>query len=138
MQPTHRSRSAGFSAVDMLCVVSIIGIVSAMAVFQVEAARPGLRGDGAARNVIAQLTTARELAISERRNIEVTFPGPNLVSLVRHEVPAGTTTLRTVALEGGVEFRLTAGVSDTPDAFGNAAPIDLVPLPPSCSARKAV
>jgi len=122
-----QSRTAGFSAIDMLCVVSIMGIVSAMAVFQVEAGRSSVRGDGAARNLIAQLSTARELAISERRNVEVAFPGPNLVSLVRHEVPGGTTTLKTVALESGVEFRLTDGVPDTPDAFGNAVPIDFGP-----------
>src|SRR6185503_488651 len=123
-QPT---RSAGFSAVDLLCAVSIIGIVSATAVFQIEVARPGIRGNGATRNLIAQLTTARELAISERRNIEITFPAANMVSLIRHEIPGGTTTLKTVALEGGVEFRLTAGVPDTPDAFGNDAAVDFGP-----------
>jgi hypothetical protein len=108
----------------MLLVITVLGIVASMAVFQIEAARPGIKGDGAMRTLMTQLTTARELAMSERRNIEIAFPGPNQVSIIRHEVPAGTTTLRTVALEGGVEFRLIPGVADTPEAFGNAAAVD--------------
>jgi prepilin-type N-terminal cleavage/methylation domain-containing protein len=124
MPRTRALRTAGFSATEMLLVITVLGIVASMAVFQIEAARPGIRGDGAMRALMTQLTTARELAMSERRNIEIAFPASNQVSIIRHEVPAGTTTLRTVALEGGVEFRLIPGVGDTPEAFGNGAAVD--------------
>jgi hypothetical protein len=103
----------------MVFVVGLMGILSSMAVMQMSRTRPALRGDGAMRVILAQMRTARELAISERRYMRVVFAGTNRVDVVREEVPGpATTVLGSRLLEGGMEFALVGGVPDTPDSFG--------------------
>lgn len=107
----------------MLTIV-IIGLVSAMAAVQIGAARESLVGDGGMRTVLAQLNFARELSISQRRNMQLQFVGVNGLRVIRLEVPSGTTMLSSSVFEGRVEFSLTPGVPDTPDAFGNTQAVD--------------
>jgi prepilin-type N-terminal cleavage/methylation domain-containing protein len=125
MRKVDRLRSqAGFSTLEMLVTLGIFGTLAAMAAFQIGSARPGFLGDGAMRQVVSQLNIARERALTERRNMRVDFLGTRQVQLIRQEVPAGTTTLTTVDLEGGLVYGLTAGLPDTPDAFGATKAID--------------
>jgi prepilin-type N-terminal cleavage/methylation domain-containing protein len=114
----------GFSAAELMVVVGIVGVVSAMAVFQIGAAQPAIRGDGAMRIIMGNLNTARERSITERRNFIVEFIEPNQVRLERQEVPVGTTVLSTIPLEGGVRFYLFDHLPDTPEAFGKGGAID--------------
>lgn len=103
-------------------VVGIMAVVSATAGLQIIQARATLQGDGGMRIVMAQMRMAREMAIAERRCMQVVFIGTDALRIVREEVPGpGTTTLSTVGIENGIEFLLTNGVPDTPDAFGNSA-----------------
>jgi Tfp pilus assembly protein FimT len=127
LEPTvHRlARSErGVSAAELLLVVGLVGILSAMAVMQMNRSRPGLRGDGAMRVVLAQMRTARELAISERRYMRVVFTNVNQMDILREEVPGPATTPRgSRLLEGGIQFALVSGVPDTPDSFGATSAI---------------
>jgi Tfp pilus assembly protein FimT len=113
----------GFSALELLMTVGLMGVLMSMAVFQIGQSLPGYRGDGAMRIVIAQINIAREMAIKERRNMRLTFTNGNKVSVIREEVttPATFTTISSVLLEGGAGFNLVSGVPDTPDAFGNSS-----------------
>ena len=119
----HFRQNDGFSALELLMTVGIMGVLMSMAVFQIGQSLPGYRGDGGMRIVIAQINTARELAITQRRKMRLTFTNGNKVSIIREEVttPATTTTLSSVLLEGGAGFNLASGVPDTPDAFGNSS-----------------
>jgi prepilin-type N-terminal cleavage/methylation domain-containing protein len=113
-----RRSQRGYSAIELLLVLAIMGVVMGVAMFQIGAARPAFKGDGAMRIVMAQLNTARELSISQRRQMQVSFIAPSTLQIVRQEVPSGTTTLSTTPIEGGLSFGLIAGVLDTPDLFG--------------------
>ena len=119
----RRTRDAGCSLPELLIVLSITGVVSSMAVIQIGLAAPSMKGDGAMRVLMAQLNAAREMSISQRRQMRVNFIAPNQVQIVRQEVPAGTTVLSTVYIEGGISYGLIGGVLDTPDGFGNATPV---------------
>jgi hypothetical protein len=55
--------------------------------------------------------------------MQLTFTGTNVVNTIRQDIPAGTTTLSSVPIEGGIQFSLMSSVSDTPDAFGNSSPV---------------
>lgn len=129
MQPASRvSRLArsdsGISLIEMVFVVGLIGILSSMAVIEMSRTRPALRGDGAMRVILAQMRTARELAISERRYMRVVFTGTNQMDVVREEVPGpATTVLGSRLLEGGMQFAIVSGVPDTPDSFGATAAV---------------
>jgi len=117
-------RQQGFTLLEAMATISITAIVGSMATASLVSARRAYQGDGAMRAVMSQLNTARELAITQRHNMEVQFVGGNWVRIVRHEITPGVTTvLMNVALEGGAQFALTAGVPDTPDGFGAASPI---------------
>jgi prepilin-type N-terminal cleavage/methylation domain-containing protein len=114
-----RPNSAGFTLIEMMLVVCVMGIVAAMATLQISSVRPGMQGDGAMRAVMAELNGAREMAIAQRRYMEVRFVGTNRIQVIRRDLPNGTTTLRDVAFEAGVEYGLVTGIGDTPDGFGN-------------------
>jgi prepilin-type N-terminal cleavage/methylation domain-containing protein len=118
-----RSRSQrGVTLIEMLLVVAIMGAVGAMATAQMAVVRRSMQGDGAMRLVMSMMNTAREMAVTQRRTMEIKFIGTNWIQIVRHEVPAGTTTLRSVAFEGNVTYeRISTITTDTPDAFGNSA-----------------
>ncbi len=115
----------GYSLIEVLVVLAIMAVISGMAGLQIAQAKPSMDGDGAMRTVLGQVRASRELAITERRNIRVTFIDDTVVRVVREEVPGpGTTTLTTVGLERGVTFRLLEGLPDTPDAFGHDKALD--------------
>jgi Tfp pilus assembly protein FimT len=116
----------GYSAIELMMTLGVIATVSAMAAFQIGNARPSFKGDGAMRVVMAQMNTARELALTQRRSIEIKFLNNNQIQLIRQEVPIanGTTLLTTVFIEGGLTYSLTSGLPDTPDGFGKASAVD--------------
>ena len=121
----HQARSErGVSLIDTMVTLSVLAIVASMATMQVTNVRRGLAGDGALRLVMAQLTTAREMAITQRRNMEVQFVGNNWVQIIRQEVPTGTTVVGNVALEGNMRYSLVPGVPEAESGFGNSAPIN--------------
>ena len=78
-----------------------------------------------ARGADTPLQDARERAISERRNVQLTFVTPNRIRAERVEVPGpGTTLLAQTELEGLQRFQLVTGIPDTPDYFGNDSAVD--------------
>lgn len=105
---TRRSRplgQAGFSLVESMIVVAVLGIITAISVVTINSSRLGLTGDGAMRVVLAQMNQARELAITQRRNMQLVFVGSNVMQIKREEVPAGTlTTIASVSFEGRMQF----------------------------------
>jgi len=118
------ARQAGYSVVELMFVVGIMGVLMAIAVVQIGSSRSGLNGDGAMRIVLAQMNQAREQAITQRRNMRLTFTGGSLVSIIREEVPGPVlTTISSVSFEGRLQFVTVAGLPDTPDAFGNSSAV---------------
>jgi len=108
---------------EMMLTLAVMAVVGGMATAQLSDVRRSMQGDGAMRLLMTQLTTAREMAVTQRRNMEIKFVGTNWVQVVRHEVPAGTTTLISVAFEGGTQFALLPSIPDTPDGFGSSAAV---------------
>jgi prepilin-type N-terminal cleavage/methylation domain-containing protein len=113
---------SGFTMLELVVVLGIVCVLGAMAAVVMPSAVSTGKSDSAMTRVVSTLRTAREQAISQRRNIRVVFNAPNQIVVSRVEVPSGTTTtIATVWLESGMRFVLPAGAPDTPDAFGNAA-----------------
>lgn len=114
----------GFNIVETMFVLGILGILASVATVQINASRPGLKGDGAMRIVLSQMNQARELAITQRRNMRVTFDNGNRVQVLREDGSEPTLTVVSSAyIEGGLQFTLVAGLPDTPDAFGNPSAV---------------
>ncbi len=132
MHQTHRSTcrnergrsESGFTLLEILVVVGLIGVMAGMAMLVSPSFVRSSRADAASAQVLDAIRAAREVAISQRRNVELRFVavdsvGLNAVQTVRRNLnPAGFTTLRTVRLENRMELRLDPLITtDTPDKF---------------------
>ncbi|HUU32677.1 MAG TPA: type II secretion system protein [Vicinamibacterales bacterium] len=116
------SAQRGFSLAEMLVVVALIAVGTAIAIPVTMASVQRAKGDSALSVTEAFLDGARDRAVAERRNIELSFQAPNILRLHRVEVPSGLkTVVGELRLEAGQELLKFAGVPDTPDAFGNAS-----------------
>lgn len=125
-RPFARSRSAqGFSVIELLVVVAMIGVLAAIAIGVTPSIINTAKGQGGAAQVSSALRRAREIAISRRRNVRVTFDeATNQVVLEQIDVPAGITPIETITLEGQIQYN-AFGIADTPDLFGNADPVQI-------------
>lgn len=108
----------------MLVVVAIIATVGAISAMVVPGVIALAKADSGAGQLQSALRVAREQAISQRRNIRVEFVDPNQIVVSRVEEPShDLTQISSTLLEGGLEYRLFAGVADTDDAFGNGTAV---------------
>jgi prepilin-type N-terminal cleavage/methylation domain-containing protein len=116
-------RESGYSLLEMLLVILLVGIVSSVALIQMKTTIAALDADQASNLVVSELSYARQVAVDERRNVLVQFLGTQEIRVTRDESGGGTTVLADVTLPSGYRFGLAGGVGDTPDGFGNAAAV---------------
>jgi prepilin-type N-terminal cleavage/methylation domain-containing protein len=120
---------SGFTLLEILVVVALMGALAAMAIMVSPSFTRTARADASIVQVMDAIRSAREVAISQRRNVELRFIGLNAVQTVRIDIGAagvqtGTTILRTVELENRMQFLQAPEVTDdTPDGFGDGAAI---------------
>jgi prepilin-type N-terminal cleavage/methylation domain-containing protein len=127
MHQRHRStcrndrirNESGFTMLEILVVVGLMAVLAGMAMLVSPSFARKARADASSAQVLDAIRSAREVAISQRRNVELRFIGLNAVQTVRRNInPVGFTTLRTVQLENRMEFRLDPAITtDTPDLF---------------------
>ncbi len=110
---------------EIMIVIAVMFIVMAMALFRIQGALPGIRANSGMNQVMSVVRSGRELAIAHRRNIQLVIVGTNEIRLMLINLPAGTapTLIQDMVFENQVRFMLTGGLPDTPDGFGNAAPV---------------
>jgi prepilin-type N-terminal cleavage/methylation domain-containing protein len=118
-----RSGSRGFTLVEVLIVVAIMGVVMAMALPVVGTAMADAKANTALRAVQGHLRSSRDRAVARRRVVRVVFSGTGQLTST---ILDGTNEvfLQTSILEYGMQFQLLSDVGDTPDAFGTDAAID--------------
>ena len=80
-------KEAGFTLIELLMVVAIGGTLAAISVIGFAQAATSIRGDNGMVQVMSQLRMARDLAINQRRAMEVQFLAPNEIRVVRQEIP---------------------------------------------------
>ena len=121
---SHRTRQGGFNLIELLIALLVMSVMVAATVIEMHPVIQQWRANTAMNQIMSQLRWAREASIAQRRNIQIQFNGINQITLIRQEVPAGQTVLSSLALTGAMQFMLSPGMPDTPDRFGNAAPIE--------------
>jgi prepilin-type N-terminal cleavage/methylation domain-containing protein len=119
--PASGSGEHGYSLIEVMIVMALIGIVSAMAVPVSSEFLQQRKADSGIVSAMAAVTAARDRAVAERRNIQLSFVAPRTIRLSRVEVPGGALTpVQDFTLDNGQIFSKFADVPDTPDKFGNA------------------
>jgi prepilin-type N-terminal cleavage/methylation domain-containing protein len=122
----RRSRALGaegYSLVEMLVTISIIGILSAMAYLAFMNVVPTMHADSAEQFLQAQLRQARETSVDQRRNVQVTFNGTSEIVSMLVNLDGTTTQLSDTFLPDQMNYTLLPGVGDTPDGFGKASAV---------------
>jgi type II secretory pathway pseudopilin PulG len=122
----------GFSTVEFLATIGIIGIVSAMGVYTFNSVLPSMNADSAMQVLQAQLRQARQTSVDQRRNIQVTLQGTGEIVTVRQNLDlttnpptvVSTTTLSDYFLPNQMTYLVFAGTPDTPDGFGKSAAVN--------------
>jgi prepilin-type N-terminal cleavage/methylation domain-containing protein len=128
----------GFSMIEVCVVISLILIISAMAIMALQPGLQDARFDTAMRQVMDQLRQAREYSIANRRYVQVTFPTVVIAGTTQYQVvmternappygPAGAgadVILSTTPIEAPAQFYKDPATTDTPDVFGNTSAIE--------------
>lgn len=124
-----KKQDNGFTLLESVVVLGIMMVMMSFAIFKSTSIMPNYKADAAQDVVVSALRQARQLAITERRDVQVWFDqgfsGPGLVQHINYQV---VTILGdqpqpqvSVGLPIGTQFVLE-GVPDTPMGFGaNAA-----------------
>jgi len=120
----RRSLEQGFTLLEAMIVVGIMFVLAGLAVIQSFGSLQGYQANSAQDTVVSQLRVARQLAISQRRNVQVQFntaASPSTVSYTvlprpnSGDVPSAPVT---VILPRQTSYMQESGVGDTPMAFG--------------------
>lgn len=121
----------GFTIIELCVSVSIILIISAIAIIQLTPTLKNTRSDTALREIVDQMRQAREYAIANRRYVQVSFATVNGLAQItitqKNSLTANAgadKVLSVVPLQSPMQFTLFAAKGDTPDAFGSAAAIE--------------
>lgn len=118
---------------ELVTVVGITFVLASMAVMSTRSSTYGSRANDAMFQVITQLRTAREIAVTKRRNVLVTITAPNQIQIAVQTLPgeAPATVYAPVLLNdgvpGGSTFYVYPGVPDTPMNFGNSNALNFSP-----------
>jgi len=126
MRGQRFKRQVGYSVVELLVAIGVLLVVSSFAVLSWQGTYQNFKATSGLNDAIGQLRTARSVAISKRRNIEVAFNGANQIQLTLETstgTPAVPNPFLPETLTSGVQFTLFAGLPDTPMAFGNASAV---------------
>jgi type II secretory pathway pseudopilin PulG len=122
----------GFTLLETTIVVAIMMILIGIAVIQSFGSLTSYQVNSAEDLVVSQLRVARQLAISNRRVVQVwidSSPESDGRYHVKYQVqPAPQTNevagpVVSVPMPGSVQFIVETGVPDTPMKFGNSAPV---------------
>ncbi len=122
--PNPAPNDAGFTLIQVLIVFVLMSSVLGISLGGFTTALNTVRGDASMNIMLWQLKLARETAINQRRSVELNFTLPNFVSVVRRNIPNGTTVIATAVLEHQSQFYYFPAIPDTPDTFGRTNAID--------------
>ena len=118
-------RHGGFSLLEVLVAISIIMIVSGMAIMNFSSVIPNAKANSAMDQVLSQLRSARAKAIAHRCEVQIQFVGSNQLTITEIWLRGVPPPPQTVTFEGGASFMVFPGLPDIPAPynFGNSGPI---------------
>jgi type II secretory pathway pseudopilin PulG len=123
-------QARGFSMIEVVVVIAVAMTIAGIAIIQVRPALQQIQANTAKDEIQSSLRRARELAISDRRNVQVEFltnpagnPAGSYVRLTRKGVGTADVILLMLPIQNSVVYTTYVGEPDTPDGYGNAAPV---------------
>lgn len=99
-----RTREWGVGMAELIIVVAIIGLVSALALLEIRSARSALRVQNSVRQLASYMEKARVDAVRRHGTSTVSFSNTNTYSVTMDFNNGGTPTTRTFSFEEGVQL----------------------------------
>ena len=112
----------GFTMVELMMVIAITAVCLAVTIAVNPQMIRSAKTDAGLMQVLDIMRSARDMAVSQRRNMSVQFTGTNTIQIFRINADNSQTLIRQARLENRLRFMLVSGVPDTPDAFGRTTP----------------
>jgi len=113
----------GFTIVDLLLIVALVGIVSAAAYPVITSTLDYYRTESALQLVLANVREARQSAIDERRSYRITFSYPGSFAVWKQDDAFAWVQERQIFLPFGISFHLPSGIPRI-SIIDNSADID--------------
>ncbi len=115
----------GFSLLEILTGLAIISIVLAMGMLNYSTILPNYKANSAMDQLLYQLRSARERAISHRREVQVQFGGTNQFTVTELWLVGTAPPATPVSFEGGAQYIVFSTIPDLPAPFnfGNTAAV---------------
>jgi prepilin-type N-terminal cleavage/methylation domain-containing protein len=123
-------REQGFSLIELVVVIGIIMVLSAAAIIQTSGTMASYRANASMDTVSSQLRIARQLAISQRRYVQITFntavTPPTVTYAVTPDLQFAPNSGNegppvTIPISSQTNFMQEGGVPDTPMGFGTCS-----------------
>jgi len=111
---------------EILVAVAVISIILGMTMLNYSTVLPNYKANSAMDQLLYQLRSARERAISHRREVQVQFVGTNQLTVTEIWLLGTAPLPTTISFEGGAQYMVFGSpVTDIPAPynFGNTAPI---------------
>jgi prepilin-type N-terminal cleavage/methylation domain-containing protein len=126
MRKTNR-RERGFTMLEMVLVIAIMMVLGGLAIIQSFGSFESYQANSAVDAVASQLRLARQLAISQRRNVQIQIATSTPLSISYTILPRpgsadpAQPAVTSIISSKQVTFMQESGVPDTPMAFGTCS-----------------
>lgn len=129
---TKPSDQHGFTMIEMLIVITIVGIMAVFAVAQIAPAVRNARAESAIQTVGAWMRRTQERAVDERRVYRLSFIAPGTLQIdlvnIAPPNPITYTFVQSINLPRDVQFQVVSNLptgNNTPDGFGTGGVIPI-------------
>ncbi len=117
------SSSSGFTLIEVLITGTIISVLLAISALVLPGVLTAAKADSGSSQLASLLRTAREQAVTERRNVEIRFIAPDRAEAWREDIDdngaqTGLTLVQEVFIGERMELSRFPELPDTPDGFG--------------------